>query len=77
MNPKIEFCINNIVRGSQKAKEELEQDPDLDVFETGCRRFCGICSRHLVAVVEGKPVTANNTEELLDKVYAYIDENFD
>ncbi|WP_226035881.1 YuzB family protein [Aquibacillus saliphilus] len=75
MNPIIEFCINNIVSGSKKAKEELEKDPDLDVIEYGCTSFCGICSQNLFAVVNGEPVTADTPEDLVENVYKYIEEN--
>ncbi|WP_053218773.1 YuzB family protein [Virgibacillus senegalensis] len=75
LNPTIEFCINNIVSGSQKAMEELDKDPYLDVLEYGCTSFCGICSQYLVAIVNGEPVTADSPEELVDKVYQYLEEN--
>lgn len=71
----IEFCVNNLVSGSQKAKEELEKDPDLDVIEYGCTSFCGICSQFLFAVVDGEPIMADTPEELVDKVYEYLEDN--
>ncbi len=75
MNPTIEFCVNNLAEGSQKAKEELEKDPDLDVIEYGCTSFCGICSQFLFAIVNGEPVMADSPEELVENVYKYIEEN--
>ncbi|MCT2535879.1 DUF1450 domain-containing protein [Aquibacillus koreensis] len=76
MNPiVVEFCINNIVSGSQKAKEVLEKDPDLDVVEYGCTSFCGLCAQFMVAIVGGEPIIADTAEELVEKVYAFIDEN--
>ncbi|QDP42187.1 YuzB family protein [Radiobacillus kanasensis] len=75
MNPIIEFCVNNLASGSQKAMEELEKDPDLDVIEYGCTSFCGICSMSLFAIVNGEPVTADSPEELVEKVYEYLEEN--
>ncbi|WP_186576408.1 YuzB family protein [Aquibacillus kalidii] len=75
MYPVIEFCINNLVSGSQKAKEELEKDPDLDVIEYGCTSFCGICSQFLFAIVDGEPIMADTPDELVDKVYDFLEEN--
>ncbi|MGP4061418.1 YuzB family protein [Halobacillus litoralis] len=74
MNPLIEFCINNLVSGSQAAKAELEKDPDLDVVEYGCLRNCGLCSQTLYALVEGDRVMADTPEELVDKIYEQLDE---
>ncbi|WP_226580184.1 YuzB family protein [Halobacillus litoralis] len=74
MNPLIEFCINNLAEGSQKAKAELEKDPDLDVVDYGCLRNCGLCSQSLYALVEGDRVIAETPEELVDKIYQHLDE---
>ncbi|WP_077624954.1 YuzB family protein [Sediminibacillus massiliensis] len=75
MNPIIEFCVNNLASGSQKAMQELEKDPDLDVIEYGCTSFCGICAQSLFAIVNGEPVTADSPEELVDNIYQYLEEN--
>ncbi|SDK07894.1 YuzB family protein [Sediminibacillus albus] len=75
MNPIIEFCVNNLASGSQKAMEELEKDPDLDVIEYGCTSFCGICAQSFFAIVNGEPVTADSPKELVDNVYQYLEEN--
>lgn len=75
MNPIIEFCVNNLASGSQKAFEELEKDPDLDVIEYGCTSFCGLCAQSVFAIVNGEPVTADSSEELVENVYKYIEEN--
>ncbi|GEN54265.1 MULTISPECIES: YuzB family protein [Halobacillus] len=74
MNPLIEFCVNNLISGSQEAKERLEKDPDLDVVEYGCLRNCGLCSQTLYAVVEGDRVMADTPDELVDKIYEHLDE---
>ncbi|MBN8235518.1 YuzB family protein [Halobacillus kuroshimensis] len=74
MNPLIEFCINNLAEGSQKAKDELEKDPDLDVMDYGCLRNCGLCSQSNYALVEGERVIADSPEELVDKIYQHLDE---
>ncbi|MBO8156749.1 MAG: YuzB family protein [Bacillaceae bacterium] len=75
MNPIIEFCVNNLASGSQKAMEELEKDPDLDVIEYGCTSHCGICAQTLFAIVNGELVTAETPEELVKNVYQHLEEN--
>ncbi|MFQ3544757.1 YuzB family protein [Halobacillus rhizosphaerae] len=75
MNPMVEFCINNLVSGSQAAKEVLEKDPDLDVIEYGCLSNCGLCSYGLFALVEGERVMAETPEKLVDNIYEYLEEN--
>ncbi|MFG6119556.1 MULTISPECIES: YuzB family protein [Thalassobacillus] len=75
MNPIIEFCINNLASGSQKAMEELEKDPDLDVIEYGCLSHCGLCAQSLFALVNGERVTADSAEELVENIYQHLEEN--
>ncbi|GGC81442.1 UPF0349 protein YuzB [Thalassobacillus devorans] len=75
MNPIIEFCINNLASGSQKAMEELEKDPDLDVIEYGCLSHCGLCAQSMFALVNGERVTADSAEELVENIYQHLEEN--
>lgn len=75
MRPIIEFCATNLASGTQKALEILEKDPDLDIVEYGCLSFCGKCSASQFALVNGEVVTGETTEELVKKIYAFIDEN--
>lgn len=75
IKPIIEFCISNLASGSQKAREELERDPDLDVIEYGCLGYCGKCAQSLFALVNGDPVTGETPEELVENIYQYLDEN--
>ncbi|GEN47014.1 uncharacterized protein YuzB (UPF0349 family) [Alkalibacillus filiformis] len=74
MNPLVEFCVNNLVSGSQEAYEKLRQDPDLDVVEYGCTSNCGICAMSLFAIVEGRRILADTPDELVDRIYEYLDE---
>mgnify|MGYP001407030358 CR=1 FL=1 len=74
MNPLIEFCINNLASGSYPAFEKLKKDPDLDVIELGCTSHCAICAMTIFAIVEGKCITADSNEELVEKVYKYLEE---
>lgn len=75
IQPIIEFCISNIASGSQKAFEQLEKDPNLDVIEYGCLGYCGKCAASLFALVDGEVVTGENTDELVRNVYQHIEEN--
>ncbi|MBY0096952.1 YuzB family protein [Mesobacillus maritimus] len=75
MRPIIEFCISNLANGAQKALEQLERDPNLDIIEYGCLSYCGKCARSLYALVNGEPVSADSPDELVEKIYNYLDEN--
>lgn len=75
MFPIIEFCISNLANGSQKAKEILDKDPNLDVIEYGCLSYCGICSQSLFALVNGEVVRGDTPEKLVENIYAYLEEN--
>ncbi|MCL6572628.1 MAG: DUF1450 domain-containing protein, partial [Bacillus sp. (in: Bacteria)] len=33
LKPIVEFCISNLANGSQRALEQLEKDPNLDIIE--------------------------------------------
>ena len=75
MRPIIEFCISNLASGAQKALEQLERDSNLDIIEYGCLSYCGKCARSLYALVDGEPVSADTPDELVEKIYQYIEEN--
>jgi uncharacterized protein YuzB (UPF0349 family) len=75
MRPIIEFCISNLANGAQRALEQLERDPNLDIIEYGCLSYCGKCARSLYALVNGEPVSADSPDELVEKVYQYLEEN--
>ncbi|KKK39333.1 hypothetical protein WQ57_03635 [Mesobacillus campisalis] len=73
--PIVEFCISNLANGAQKALEQLERDPNLDIIEYGCLSYCGKCAKSLYALVDGEPVTAETPEELVEKIYQHIEDN--
>lgn len=75
MRPIIEFCATNLASGTQKALEILEKDSDLDIVEYGCLSFCGKCSASPFALVNGEVITAETNDELVTKIYKFIDEN--
>ena len=73
--PIIEFCVSNLASGSQKAREILERDPNLDIIEYGCLSYCGKCASTLFALVNGEMVTGTSPEELVENIYQFLDEN--
>ncbi|XJZ26801.1 YuzB family protein [Bacillota bacterium Lsc_1132] len=73
--PIIEFCVSNLASGSQRAREILERDPNLDIIEYGCLSYCGKCASTLFALVNGEMVTGTSPEELVEKIYQFLDEN--
>ncbi|RYL95664.1 DUF1450 domain-containing protein [Sporolactobacillus sp. THM7-4] len=75
MNPIIEFCMSNLASGSQEAFEILEKDPNLDVIDYPCLSYCGPCSEHLFALVNGEFVTGDTADDLVKNVYKYLEEN--
>lgn len=75
MKPLIEFCVSNIVSGSQEAMEILEKDPNVDVIEYGCLGYCGICASSLYALVNGDIVKGETPQELVANIYQYLEEN--
>ncbi|MBB5173551.1 YuzB family protein [Texcoconibacillus texcoconensis] len=75
MKPIIEFCISNLASGTQRAKERLEKDPNLDVIEYGCLSFCGQCAASKYALVNGEMVSGETNDELVDHIYQFLEEN--
>ncbi len=75
MRPIIEFCISNLASESQKAMEELEKDPNLDVIEYGCLSHCTSCAMEAYALVNGEYVSGDTSEELVENIYKHLEEN--
>ncbi|MBP0725609.1 YuzB family protein [Bacillus sp. RG28] len=75
MRPLVEFCVSNLANGAQKALEQLERDPNIDVLEYGCLGYCGICAQTLFAVVEGEPIKGETPDELVKNIYSFLEEN--
>ncbi len=75
MRPIIEFCLSNLASGAQKAMEQLERDPNLDIVEYGCLGSCGQCSASLFALVNGEIVIGETSEQLVENIYIHLEEN--
>lgn len=75
IKPIIEFCISNLASGAQIAREKLEQDTNLDIIEYGCLGYCGKCAHSLYALVNGEVVTGETPEQLVEKIYQFLEEN--
>jgi uncharacterized protein YuzB (UPF0349 family) len=75
VKPIIEFCMSNLANGSQKALEQLEKDPNLDLIEYSCLGNCGECFESLYALVNGEVVVGETPEELVKNIYQYLEEN--
>lgn len=75
IKPIVEFCISNLANGAQIAREKLERDTNLDIIEYGCLGACGKCAHSLYALVNGEVVTGETPEQLVEKIYEFLEEN--
>ncbi|EZH66065.1 hypothetical protein DH09_14685 [Bacillaceae bacterium JMAK1] len=74
MYPLVEFCMSNVAEGTHSVMEELSRDPNIDVVERGCLGQCTMCRDHRYARVEGKIIKSQQTDELIDDIYQYLEE---
>lgn len=72
MRPLIEFCQNNLAQGTERVKERLERDPNLDVIEYDCLSYCDTCASFPYCLVNGVVVTGESLKDLLNKIEAEI-----
>ncbi|WP_025028437.1 DUF1450 domain-containing protein [Caldalkalibacillus mannanilyticus] len=75
MRPIIEFCQSNLSAGTERVKEELEKDLNLDVISYGCLGHCGECYEYPFALVNGQVVMGESTKDLLEKIRQEIKES--
>ncbi len=73
-NPIIEFCINNLSRGSYEAMLKLEEDPNLDIIEYSCLSHCTLCEESLYALVNGEIVRGETPDDLVKNIYKHLEE---
>ncbi|MBA4536013.1 YuzB family protein [Bacillus aquiflavi] len=73
LKPMIEFCVSNLASGAQRAREQLEKDPNLDIIEYGCLSHCGKCARSLFALVNGDVVSGETPDELVANIYKFLE----
>jgi uncharacterized protein YuzB (UPF0349 family) len=68
---KIRFCENN--KGTGKVLKKLKETyPDLNIKRKECLKICGNCKKSPLALVEGKVVSAADSEELYRKIVAAL-----
>lgn len=72
MRPIIEFCMNNMHKGTDKVMKKLESNPEYDVIEYGCLGNCGQCYVEPYALVNGEIVAADTADELYDEIIKAI-----
>lgn len=73
--PLIEFCLNNLASDSEKLKEQLENDENLDVIEYDCLGHCEFCAMNLFCLVDGEIVAGESEEELKANIYRYLNDH--
>ncbi|HXC93262.1 MAG TPA: DUF1450 domain-containing protein [Geobacteraceae bacterium] len=68
---KIRFCENN--KGTGKVFKKLKETyPDLNIKRKECLKNCGTCKKSPIALVDGKLVSAADSEELYRKIVAAL-----
>jgi len=68
---KIRFCENN--KGTGKVFKKLKETyPDLNIKRKECLKNCGDCKKSPIALVDGKVVSAADSEELYRKIVAAL-----
>lgn len=64
----VEFCTQNYETGSSEVREKLKQDSTIKVIEHECLNYCGDCYLQPFAMVNGKKITADTADELVEKI---------
>jgi uncharacterized protein YuzB (UPF0349 family) len=70
MTIAVDFCQVNFALGTDKIRDALLEDSELDIEVTdyGCLGNCGQCFQMPFALVEGDIVAADTPDELLTKI---------
>lgn len=64
MNPLIEFCEQNLDRGSRWLVTDSQLTSVADIFVESCLSECKFCRQHYFALFEGKKISGGTPEEL-------------
>ncbi len=75
MRPLIEFCQSNLGAGTEKVKQKLEEDPEIDIVEYDCLGFCVDCAAYPYALVNGSMVTGDSLKNLLHNIRQEIEKD--
>ncbi|MBE3595704.1 MAG: DUF1450 domain-containing protein [Hydrogenibacillus sp.] len=68
----VEFCVSNLASGSQSVYDALSEEPMIDVVEYGCLSYCSECFLQPFALVNGKFVSAETPEALIQAIRRVI-----
>lgn len=68
------FCPNNCEKEIKQVKDKLGQLPDIEIVDDFCVLYCGQCLVQPFTLLNGKNIAADNAEELLEKIDAYMEE---
>ncbi|MFS1514474.1 DUF1450 domain-containing protein [Chengkuizengella sp. SCS-71B] len=72
MKPVIEFCKTNLENGAQKALENLNKDPNLDIEAYDCLENCPACAQSLYALVNKEIIKGNDPDDLVENIYKHL-----
>ncbi|MFF2480772.1 YuzB family protein [Paenibacillus sp. NPDC058071] len=70
----VEFCAGNMHHGTERVMQSLERHSQVRVVEYGCLGNCGECYLLPYALVDGTIVSADDINQLNDKIMAAIAE---
>ncbi|MGY3777161.1 YuzB family protein [Isobaculum melis] len=74
MLPMVEFCVNNVINGGEEVIAQLEKDGLVDVVVNNCLSECTTCAASLFAIAEGEVIHGESAQDLLTKIYRYLEE---
>lgn len=73
MQPMVEICLSRLTPDVMEVKEELEQDPEIEVMESPCLGNCELCAQTPYVMVNGEIVTGENKQDLLANIRSEIE----
>ncbi|MFC4076015.1 DUF1450 domain-containing protein [Salinithrix halophila] len=75
MQPMVEFCLNRLTPDVEEIRDELAQDPEVEVLETSCLGNCEICAASPYAMVNGEIVTGETAAKLRENIQQAIEDH--